>query len=110
MQQGKNAVDIAWDLLKEEEGKKLDPSVCKAVEKHIRLAYANRAPKRDMAEIELSIADLAEGLVLAKDVTSGTGLLLLGKGVTIGAKHIQILQRHNQLDPFKGGVYVWAKR
>lgn len=110
LQQSGNAVELAWQRVKAEEGKKLDPAVCSVAETHIRKVYAKKAVKTDMVEVELSVNDLAEGMVLAKDVMSGTGLLLLSKGMTIAAKNIQALQRYSQLDPFKGGVYIWAKK
>lgn len=108
--QGTGAVDLAWHSVKQEEGKKFDPAICRAMETCIRSFYAGIVPKIDMIEFELSFSALTEGIVLSRDVRSGTGLLLLSKGTALDAKNIQALKRYHQLDPSKNGVYVWKKR
>jgi putative nucleotidyltransferase with HDIG domain len=110
LQQGANALDIALFRLKEEDGKRFDPAICHVIEKAIRNAYSKKIAKNDMVEVKLSVPDLSEGMLLSRDVRSGTGLLLLSKGTTIGTQNLQALRRYHQLDPSKGGVYVWSKR
>ncbi|MCX8026283.1 MAG: response regulator [Thermodesulfovibrionales bacterium] len=61
-------------------------------------------------EIEIKPVDLIEGMVVSRDVRSGTGLLLLKKGAVIDEKSIEILKRGYHLDPAKAGIFVYAKR
>lgn len=107
---GNNALEFAWSELKKDSGKKFDPEVCQWIEKPIRDFYAHKAAKSGMVELELSLSDISIGMQLARDLRSGTGLLLLTKGVVLDTKNIEALKRYYQVDPPNGGVYVWSKR
>lgn len=71
---------------------------------------AASVPTTDTLETELSPKDLTPGMVIARDVRSGTRLLLLSKGTLLDEKNIQALRRCYYLDPSKTGIYVWVKR
>lgn len=58
-------------------------------------------------EEELHPDDLVPGLVLSRDVRSGTGLLLVGNGVVLNLRRIDSLKRYYKLDPPGTGVFVW---
>ena len=64
----------------------------------------------NMVEIELSLNDLKEGMLLSRGVKSGTGIILLSKGTTLKSKNIQALRRYYQLDPSETGIFVLVKR
>lgn len=57
-------------------------------------------------EIELPPSRLSDGMVLTRDVRSGTGLLILAGGVLLNQKIIGALQRYYRMDPPKTGVFV----
>ena len=57
-------------------------------------------------EIELPPNELLQGMVVSKDIRTGTGLMPLGKGVILDGKHIDIIQRCYHFDPAQTGVYV----
>lgn len=57
-------------------------------------------------EEELHPDELQTGMVLSRDVRSGTGLLLINKGVTLNPRRIESLKRYYVLDPPSTGVYV----
>jgi hypothetical protein len=57
-------------------------------------------------EIEVHPDQLVEGMVLLREVRSGTGLLLLAKGVVLDDKSIEALRRYHQIDPLKQGIFV----
>jgi response regulator RpfG family c-di-GMP phosphodiesterase len=63
----------------------------------------------DIVEVELTTKDLSPGMVLAKDVRTGTGMLLLCKGTVLNDRNIETLKRAVYLDPSKSGVYVTNK-
>jgi len=52
-------------------------------------------------EIEINPDKLLSGMILTRDVRSGTGLLLLAGGIVLDQKSIKGLQRFNRIDPFK---------
>ena len=53
---------------------------------------------------------LYEGLVLSRDICSGTGLLLLGKGAVLDEVKIKSIKRYYELDPPSAGVHVWINK
>jgi response regulator RpfG family c-di-GMP phosphodiesterase len=59
--------------------------------------------------IELPLDRLMEGMVLARDIRSGSGLLLLGKGVTVSSRALEGLKRYHAVDPLKEKIAVYTK-
>ena len=57
-------------------------------------------------EAELHPEGLISGMVLTRDVRSGTGVLLLPRGNTLTPKKIDLILRYYRLDPPDTGVYV----
>jgi HD-GYP domain-containing protein (c-di-GMP phosphodiesterase class II) len=84
----------------------LYPFLCEIAHERITTAI----PETENVEVELKPNDLVPGIVLSKDVRSGTGLLLLRKGATLNEKNIETLKRGYHLDPSKSGIFVWGKR
>ncbi|MEW6417013.1 MAG: HD domain-containing phosphohydrolase [Nitrospirota bacterium] len=70
------------------------------VKKHISYAQGY------LDEVEIHPDKLMPGMVLSRDVRSGTGLLLLAHGVVLDQKVIRGLQRYYEIDPFKNGIFV----
>lgn len=87
---------------------KLDPGLQRVFRKIARYAYFTM-PEMDpnaTVELELRPEELRNGMLLTRDVLSGTGLMLLNKGVTLDAVKIEAIQRYYQLDPPQRGI--WA--
>lgn len=59
--------------------------------------------------VELPLERLVEGMVLARDIRSGSGLLLLGKGGSISARALESLMRYHAVDPLREKVAVITK-
>lgn len=59
-------------------------------------------------EFEMDTTALLPGMVLSRDVTSGTGLLLLSKGHVLTDKSIETLKHILHVDPSRGGIFVRA--
>ncbi len=57
-------------------------------------------------EIEITPSKLSNEMVLTRDVRSGTGLLILARGVVMNQKIIEALQRYYRIDPPKTGIFV----
>ena len=87
---------------------KLDPGLQKVFRKIARYAYFTM-PEIDpnaTVELELRPEELRNGMILTKDIISGTGMMLLNKGVTLDAVKIEAIQRYYQLDPPLHGVFA----
>lgn len=108
--QGDNAFELTLNKVKEELDKRFDHKLYPYLEASFKEIYSNILPKTGEIEMELYPIDLRVGMVLSKDVRSGTGLLLLSKGMKFNEINIQSLKRYYQLDPSKKGIFVWVKR
>lgn len=106
----RNAVEVALAAARKEAGKRFDPELLPVLEPQARETYPDVAPQSDAIELELSYRDLREGMILAKEVRSGTGLLLLGKGITLTSRNIHAINRYFQIDPPRGNIFVMVRR
>jgi putative nucleotidyltransferase with HDIG domain len=92
-------------------GRQFDAELVKYLKDTVDEVYAGYVPESTrMVEVELPPDRLKEGMVLARDVKSGTGLTLLTKGFKLTRKSISSIQRYYRLDPSRSGVYVWVER
>ncbi|HMK49332.1 MAG TPA: HD domain-containing phosphohydrolase [Thermodesulfovibrionales bacterium] len=57
-------------------------------------------------EMEVHPGRLVSGMVLSRDVRSGSGLLILAQGVILDQKIISAIQRYYEIDPPANGVFV----
>jgi response regulator RpfG family c-di-GMP phosphodiesterase len=93
-------------------GKCLDPSLLLLFKNCVRNCYGSRTkqkPEVTTVLMELRPKELQPGMVLADDLFSGTGLLLLQKGITFNVMQIAALKRYYTIDPSKTGVFVLVK-
>jgi len=104
--QADNALDRALQTAREGSGKKFDPSLFRCMEEVAAMTYSKFQTKTGMKEMELQIKDLREGMIVVREVRSGTGILLLGKGEPLDLAQIQSLRRYNLIDPPKKGILV----
>lgn len=84
----------------------LDPALQRVFRKIARYAYFTM-PEPDpnaVVELELQPDELRKGMLLTRDVLSGTGLLLLNKGVVLDDVKIEAIQRYYKLDPPQWGI------
>ncbi|HEU0265604.1 MAG TPA: HD domain-containing phosphohydrolase [Geobacterales bacterium] len=107
---GDNAIDLTLDKVASEMGKAFDPQLLPLVEGPVRQIYGTFLNRQDLSEMELNPKDLRSGMALSRDVSSGSGLMLLARGTTLDESHIVALRRYYQIDPFKKGVFVLVKR
>lgn len=85
-----------------------DPAVFVHVPGVLR-AYINRyACQGGTVEMELLPHELKPGMVVSRNVVSGTGVLLISQGMKLTEKHIETLKRIYRIDPSKDGIFVWV--
>ena len=105
-----NVVEHALALVNRRLGSAIDPDIFPPFEKHVRQLYADLPERERMIEKELHPGDLRVGLVLSREATSGTGLLLLARGAVLDDASIASLKRYYRLDPPPHGVFVFVPR
>jgi response regulator RpfG family c-di-GMP phosphodiesterase len=90
-------------------GKALDPAMRSLFHKFVKYVYF--PPPRfgtavEAGERDVRLDDIETGMILARSVYSGSGLLLLHSGEVLDAKNIASLRRYHELDPFDGDLYI----
>lgn len=104
--EGDAGISVILKKVEEEAGKRFDPRLVPIIIPEAKKFYKERLPTQDHKELELYPKDLAAGMVLTRDVYSGTGILLLSQGTVLDGKSITLLQRYHDLDPSRQGVFV----
>ncbi|MBI4681678.1 MAG: response regulator [Nitrospirae bacterium] len=109
---GDGAFEIVLDKVRNWLGTRFDSQLYPYIEKEIKGVYSKILPqsKHRMLEVELNVNDIKEGMILSRDVKSGTGLILLSRGTILNMKSIQALRRYYQLDPSRTGIFVSVER
>ncbi|HEX9079467.1 MAG TPA: HD domain-containing phosphohydrolase, partial [Desulfuromonadaceae bacterium] len=92
-------------------GKQLDPSLQQAFRKVTKFTYFSMGDdKTELVEMELTPNELKEGMLLARDVSSGSGILLLKRGNVLDEIRLKAVKRNYELDAPPQGVFVLVKR
>ncbi len=89
-------------------GSLFDPALFPILQEAAVETYAGFQPETHMVEKEIEPKDLHENMTLAGDVTSGTGIFLIGKGTVLDKQKIEALKRYYKLDPPKEKIRIWA--
>jgi putative nucleotidyltransferase with HDIG domain len=94
-------------------GKQLDPSLMRAFRKVAKYSYYNDSSDGNKSTsvnvLELQPDQLKEGMKLTRSLVSGTGMLLLYRGMVLDTKKIQAIRSYYELDPPKRGIFVMTK-
>ncbi|KAB0666020.1 response regulator [Oryzomonas japonica] len=96
----------AMARLELEHGRTLDPQLLGLFRAAAKETYIHLDWREDLKELELQPINLHDGMRLARDVVSGTGLLLLGRGEELDGARIAAIRRYYRIDPPKQGVFV----
>ncbi|MDA8091501.1 MAG: response regulator [Nitrospiraceae bacterium] len=89
-------------------GKLFDPGLYGPLETLVRekgwdIIFFSSGGKEEMV---LGLDALEPGMELSRDLHSGTGLLLLGRGAVLTQANIAVLKRCFSLDPSQGGFFI----
>jgi response regulator RpfG family c-di-GMP phosphodiesterase len=94
-------------------GSQLDPSLFRIFRKLAKYSFFAESTtdhaKLTVIEHELRPEELKEGMTLSRSLISGTGMLLLYRGIDLDAKKIQAIRNYYELDAPKKGIFVKAK-
>jgi response regulator RpfG family c-di-GMP phosphodiesterase len=102
-------MDGALAQIKASVATQFDTSLFAPLEKAALEFFHSIVSDEDLIEMEIKTNDLAPGMVISRDVITGTGLLLLLKGTVLNDKNIETLKRAAYLDPSKSGIFVTTK-
>ena len=103
-------IDSALAKVKSMLATQFDATLYTPLEKTARELFLSIESDTYSIEVELKTKDLAPGMVISRDVITGTGLLLLRKGTVLSDKNIETLKRAVNLDPSKSGIFVNKKK
>ncbi len=99
----------ALTVIKSLSGAQFDPELYGMLHEVAKEKITIDSGAADAVELELRPKDLIPGLIVSRDVRSGTGLLLLRKGMTINERNIETMKRGYHIDPSKSGIFVWKR-
>jgi len=108
--QGDNGIEMAMNEISRHLGTRFDPALFPYVEAAGQAKYRDLSKQDGMVEIEVLPGELRRGLLVTRDVRSGTGLLLLAAGERLDEWNIQALKRYYHLDPPERGITVLIKK
>lgn len=87
-------------------GSQFDPALLPLLEAAAAEVYEKALVGADAALRELQVDELRPGMVVGREVHSGTGILLLREGTRLDAASIEALARYYRLDPGAKGVFI----
>jgi response regulator RpfG family c-di-GMP phosphodiesterase len=92
-------------------GSKFDPALLRIFKKIVKYAYFSMSSGENPKDIELELRpdEIKAGMVLSRSVVSGSGMLLLYRGIALDETMIRAICSYYELDPPKRGVYVLTK-
>lgn len=90
-------------------GARLDPRLFEPLAAAATAVYTAEAETGQDIVLELPLEKLAEGMMIARDIRSGSGLLLLGKGASLSGRALESLRRYHAVDPLREKIAVITK-
>ena len=96
--------DIAREKLMDSIGTKLDPRIGLLVEEYVRVVAD---PTWNSGKRRVSLEELQEGMVIAGDLITGRGMMLLSKDSALTHSQIEHLASLSHFDPIIQEIYVY---
>ncbi len=110
--QAGDVLETALIVVNKEMGVRFDTQIYPVFQSVAREIYSRGEIKlgTNMIETEVAVSDVTVGMIVSRDVKSGTGIMLLTKGVRLNNNNIQALKRYYKLDPSNSGIFVMVER
>jgi len=105
-----NSIEEALHRTREHVGSRFDPELYPLIEKSAGQIYGDLLATNKSSVLELAPRELRKGMMVAKEVRSGTGLLLLAKGERLEEPTIAALRRYYTIDPPSTGIFVTMEK
>jgi response regulator RpfG family c-di-GMP phosphodiesterase len=87
-------------------GSLLDPLLVPAFRDIVKLVYAEGSRTASFADVEVGSMDVVPGMRTARDVTSGSGVLLIQRGSILDAAGVALIRSQYKKNPPQQGIYV----
>ncbi len=58
------------------------------------------------SELEVHPSKLVPGMIISRDIRSGSGILILAQGIILDKKIINAIQRYYEIDPPESGIFI----
>lgn len=108
--QDRDVVQTVLASLEQGLGTRFDPKLFSFFVTPVTDQYRPAGLRENLVEQTLEPNELREGMILAEDLYSGTGLLLLSKGTCLDKNRISSIHRFHKLDPSKSRMIVLTER
>jgi len=105
-----HALAAAIARIELESGHAIDPGLIEIFRSTAAETYPLVNNRQNLLEQELQPPALRVGMLIARDIISGTGLLLLGHGEELDAARIASISRYYRIDPPGHGIFVLVER
>jgi response regulator RpfG family c-di-GMP phosphodiesterase len=103
---GEDAHDLAIRETLTRMGTLFDPQLAGWVESSVRESFAPVPQAAGLTRAELAPQDLVPGMILSRDLLSGSRVLILQEGTKLSESEVTALQRTARNDPFRSGIGV----
>jgi len=107
---GGDALEAVFTRVNLQLGLLFDPLLLYPARKAAKYIYFDSHRVAPGVENEYSPAELVTGMIVTRDLYSGTGLLLIRKGVTLDRSMIDSIRRYYEIDPPSQGVFAMIGR
>lgn len=87
-------------------GTLLDPQLVTRFQSIVKVVYFEGRKAGEIAEVEIGHMDLVPGMTLARDVESGTGVLLMQRGKELDIPSVVLIRSHYRKNPPPHGIFV----
>jgi len=99
----RSSVDRAIYMLEKEAGRRFDPVITGKFNEALH-EFRHEEIEADITEIDVS--ELKEGMVLASDVRTKRGLLLMASGETVKPFHMDKIKNFHKIDPVVARISI----
>lgn len=100
------SMDRALSQLEKDAGARFDPRL---VQEFIAAMQSLTGEKQEEDVIETTIEGLKEGMILAEDLKTHHGLLLMAKGEVVRSVHLVKIENFHRMDPIVSRIFVYRK-
>ncbi len=101
-----NTYKTALDEIERSLDKKYDRDIFTFLQQVILEKIRNSEDQDYSKEVEIHPDRLVPGMVLSRDIRSGTGLLILAQGIVLDFKIIAAIRRYYEIDAPRTGIFV----
>lgn len=101
-----NRADYALMSARFRGGTQLDPQLVTRFQGITRLLYFEGKKSGSHFDVEVSPLELMPGMTLARDVESGTGVLLMQRGSVLDLASVVLIRSHYRKNPPPHGIFI----